>query len=90
MERNVADSLTYHIDLGHRVDQNYREDCNCQTKEEGAGKIPDYTSENRAQVGFIALIKDIFFPSQFCSQTFQNLERLVNVVKISNAICIFA
>ena len=61
MERNVADSLTYHIDLGHRVDQNYREDCNCQTKEEGAGKIPDYTSENRGQVGFIALIKDIFF-----------------------------
>ena len=54
---------TYHIDLSHGVDQNYGEDCNCQSEEEGAGEVPDYTSEMEGRF-FIGLTKDIFMFSE--------------------------
>ena len=65
---------TYHIDLGHGVDQNYGEDRNCQSEEEGAGEVPDYTSEMEDR--FLLVLSRIYlcFPRQLCSETFNNNE----------------
>ena len=64
MEIFLCGGQTYHIDLGHGVDQNDGEDCDCQPEEERPGEIPDYTSEMEARFLYCSFIRDIFMFSE--------------------------
>ena len=45
----LQEDCTYHVDLGHRVDEDDGEDGDGEAEEEGAGEVPDDATQAHGQ-----------------------------------------
>ena len=45
----MSENCTYHVDLGHRVDEDDGEDGDGEAEEEGAGEVPDDATQAHGQ-----------------------------------------